>query len=474
MNFEKLKKAKDFIKDEEIKKTIDFAVKNKKNIVLIEEILKKANKIKGLNHKEALVLLLCEIEEKNLEIFKLANIIKNKIYGKRIVLFAPLYISNYCVNGCLYCPYCFNNKTTKRIKLTQKEIKDQTIALYSMGHKRIALEAGEDNSSAPMEYILQSIDTIYGAKNEKNVGLIRRINVNIAATTIENYTKLKQKNIGTYVLFQETYDRVLYEKFHPTGPKSDYEFHTTAMDRALKAGIKDIGLGVLFGLADYKYDFTALLMHKEHLEKMFKIGPHTISVPRINPANNVDFSIFENKISDETLLKIIACFRIAAPYVGIIMSTRENEKLREKSIKIGVSQISAGSSTSIGGYGKKEKTINSAQFETKDKRSLEEVVNWLLKLNQIPSFCTACYEKKRVGETFMELSKSCKIKNFCSLNAILTLKEYLENFAGNDTKIIGENTIKKEINSFKNEKLKYEIAKYCDIIEKENKTKNLF
>ena len=396
MHFNKLNKSQQFILDEEINKTIDFAVKNKNNISLVEEILEKANKIKGLNHKEALVLLLCEIEEKNLEIFRLANKIKNIIYGKRVVLFAPLYVSNYCVNGCLYCPYCFNNKTTKRIKLTQEEIESQTTALYNMGHKRIALEAGEDNKTVPIEYILQTIDTIYGVKNEKNFSLIRRINVNIAATTIENYAKLKEKNIGTYILFQETYNKNLYEKFHPTGPKSDYNFHTTAMDRALKAGIKDIGLGVLFGLADYKYDFTALLMHKEHLEKTFKIGPHTISVPRINPANNVDFSMFKNIISDETLLKIIACFRIAAPYVGIIMSTRENEKLREKSLKIGVSQISAASSTSIGGYGKKEKLKNSQQFETKDKRSLDEVVNWLLKLNQIPSFCTACYEKKEL------------------------------------------------------------------------------
>ncbi len=463
------KKAENFIDNEEVEKTIQFARKNANNKTLIDEILKKAKTCKGLNHKEALVLLLCNIEEKNLEIFQLAKKIKKLIYGNRVVLFAPLYISNYCVNGCRYCPYCKDQTKTKRIKLTQKEIEREVVALYQMGHKRIALETGEDALNCPMEYILESIDTIYNLKDEQNLSLIRRININVAATTVENYTKLKDKNIGTYVLFQETYNKRAYEKFHPYGPKSSYEYHTTAMDRALIGQIDDIGLGVLFGLTNYEYDFTALLMHKEHLESVFKIGPHTVSIPRIRPANNVDLTQF-NLISDEILLKIIACFRIAIPYTGIIISTRENKEIREKALNLGVSQISGGSLTSVGGYTNLKKDENSAQFQTYDNRSLDEIINWLLKLEYIPSFCTACYRQKRVGKTFMNLSKVGEIKNFCTPNAIFSLKEYLNNFASDVTKKNGNNLILKELEKIKNSSLKDNIIKNLNEIENVNKT----
>lgn len=458
----------EFIDDIKIKEAIEYATKNKNNKELINKVLEEAEKIKGLNYEQALLLLLCELEEENKKIFELAKKIKNLIYGKRIVLFAPLYISNYCVNGCTYCPYCYLKKTTNRIKLTQEEIEKETIELFKMGHKRIALETGEDNINCPIEYVLESIDTIYNTKY-KGKPTIRRINVNIAATTIENYKKLKERNIGTYVLFQETYNKENYKKFHPFGPKSDYSYHTTAMDRALKAGIDDIGCGVLFGLSDYKYDFTALLMHKEHLEKVYNIGPHTISVPRIKPANEIDLNKFENIIDDKTFLKIIACFRIAVPYTGIIISTRETKEIREIALNLGVSQISGGSLTSVGGYYNSKKAKNSKQFETSDKRPLDEIINWLLKLEYIPSFCTACYREKRVGEKFMKLSKSMQIKNFCTPNALLTLKEYLKNFALKETKQIGENLIEKEVNKIENEEIKKNTIKFLKEIEKNEK-----
>ena len=469
MCFIKSENAEDFINDEEIKETIEFAELNKNNKDLINETIKKAEKIKGLSHKEALLLLLCELEEENLKIFKLAEKIKNLIYGKRIVLFAPLYISNFCVNGCSYCPYCFEKNKIKRVKLTQEEIKEQVKILSEMGHKRIALEAGEDNKNCSMEYVLNSIESIYSVKDENNEQAIRRINVNIAATTEENYKKLKLKNIGTYVLFQETYNKKSYEKFHPFGPKSNYEFHTTAIDRAIKAGLYDVGLGILLGLENYKYDFTGLLMHKEHLEANFKIGPHTISVPRIKPANEIDVNNFKNIVPDEIFLKIVACFRIAAPYTGIIMSTRENEKIRKRSLEVGVSQISAGSSTGVGGYSKKEKFKNSEQFETSDKRSLNEVIKWLLKLGHIPSFCTACYRKNRIGESFMEFSKSGEIKKFCTPNALLTLQEFLQNFADNETKKLGENLILKEFENLKETKIKKNATKFLEEIKNKEK-----
>jgi len=400
----KSKVATEFINDEEILDTLAYAKENKSNRELISNIIEKAKECKGLTHREAAVLLECDLEDENEKIFKLAKEIKQKFYGNRIVMFAPLYLSNYCVNGCVYCPYHYKNKHISRKKLSQEEIKKETIALQDMGHKRLALEAGEDPVNNPIEYILESIKTIYSIKHKN--GAIRRVNVNIAATTVEDYKKLKDAGIGTYILFQETYNKKSYEELHPTGPKRDYAYHTEAMDRAMEAGIDDVGLGVLFGLNMYKYDFVGLLMHAEHLEAAMGVGPHTISVPRIRPADDINPEDFSNAISDDTFAKIVSIIRIAVPYTGMIVSTRESQKTRERALELGVSQISGGSSTSVGGYVEKEaEDDNSAQFEVDDKRTLDEIVNWLLKMGYIPSFCTACYREGRTGDRFMSLVK---------------------------------------------------------------------
>ncbi len=446
-------KAEEFISDEEILDTIEYAKANKSNAELIDEILNKARELKGLSHREAAVLLECDIKDKEQEIFALAKEIKNKFYGNRIVMFAPLYLSNYCVNGCTYCPYHYKNKHIKRKKLTQEEIKQEVIALQDLGHKRLALETGEDPVNNPIEYILESIKTIYGIKHKN--GAIRRVNVNIAATTVENYRKLKDAGIGTYILFQETYNKKSYEELHPTGPKHDYAYHTEAMDRAMDGGIDDVGIGVLFGLNLYRYDFIGLLMHAEHLEAAKGVGPHTISVPRIRPADDINPEEFENAISDEIFQRIVAVLRIAVPYTGIIVSTRESQKTREKVLELGVSQISGGSRTSVGGYVEEEdEDDNSAQFETSDRRTLDEVVNWLLSLGFIPSFCTACYREGRTGDRFMSLVKSGQIANCCQPNALMTLKEYLEDYASSETKEKGIKVIEKEINNIPNEKVR--------------------
>jgi 2-iminoacetate synthase len=388
----KSKIATEFIDDEEILTTIDYAQKNKSNRELINSIIDGAKDCKGLTHREAAVLLECDLEEENEKIFKLAKEIKQKFYGSRIVMFAPLYLSNYCVNGCVYCPYHYKNKHIARKKLSQEDILKETIALQDMGHKRLALEAGEDPVNNPIEYILESIKTIYSIKHKN--GAIRRVNVNIAATTVENYKKLKDAGIGTYILFQETYNKKSYEELHPTGPKHDYAYHTEAMDRAMEAGIEDVGLGVLFGLNMYKYDFVGLMMHAEHLEAAMGVGPHTISVPRIRPADDIDPENFSNSISDDIFAKIVSIIRIAVPYTGMIVSTRESQKTRERVLELGISQISGGSSTSVGGYVEPEaEDDNSAQFEVNDNRTLDEIVNWLLKMKYIPSFCTACYRE---------------------------------------------------------------------------------
>ena len=380
--------------------------------------------MKGITHREAAVLLECELEEENREIEKLAKEIKERFYGKRIVMFAPLYLSNYCINGCLYCPYHLKNKHIARKKLTQEEIRQEVIALQDMGHKRLAIEAGEDPVNNPLEYILESIKTIYSIKHKN--GAIRRVNVNIAATTVENYKKLKDAGIGTYILFQETYDRKAYEELHPTGPKSDYAYHTEAMDRAMETGIDDVGCGVLFGLDKYRYELVGIIMHAEHLEAKFGVGPHTISVPRVCPADDIDPAEL-NAISDEIFQKIVAVIRIAVPYTGMIVSTRESQKVREKVLDLGISQISGGSRTSVGGYVEEEpEEENSSQFDVTDRRSLDEVVNWLLGMGYIPSFCTACYREGRTGDRFMSLLKSGQIVNCCQPNALMTLKEYLE------------------------------------------------
>ena len=446
-------KAEEFINNEEILKTIDYVKENKSNAGLIEKVIEKAKLEKGLSHKEAALLLACDIKEKNEEILNLAKKIKEKYYGNRIVLFAPLYISNYCVNGCVYCPYHAKNKTIPRKKMTQEEIKKEVIALQDMGHKRIALETGEDPVNNPIEYILESIKTIYSIKHKN--GAIRRINVNIAATTVENYRKLHEIGIGTYVLFQETYNKDSYEKLHPTGPKHNYAYHTEAMDRAMQGGIDDVSLGVLFGLESYMYEFIGLMMHAEHLEAAFGVGPHAISVPRIKRADDIDPSTFDNGIDDETFCKIVACIRIAVPYTGLIISTRESQKCREKVLDLGVSQISGGSKTSVGGYDNpKDEDEDSAQFEVSDRRSLDEIVKWLMDLGYMPSFCTACYGSGRTGERFMEICKKQQIHNFCHPNAILTLKEYLEDYATEETKKVGEILIQKELDKIDDENIK--------------------
>ena len=452
--------ADEFISHQEILDTLDYAEKNKNNLVLINSILNKARERKGLTHREASVLLSCDIEEKNKEIFELANQIKHDFYGNRIVLFAPLYLSNYCINSCVYCPYHCQNRHIKRKKMTQEEIVKEVIALQDMGHKRLALEAGEDPKNNPIEYILDSINTIYNVKHKN--GAIRRVNVNIAATTVENYKKLHEAGIGTYILFQETYNKQNYLELHPAGPKHDYNYHTEAMDRAMQGGIDDVGLGVLFGLSTYKYEFAGLLMHAEHLEATFGVGPHTISFPRIKNADDIDSSSFKNGINDEIYLKIIACTRIAVPYTGMIISTRESKNCREKALHLGISQISGASKTSVGGYasGSEEESKNTSQFDLSDNRTLDEIVNWLMECGHIPSFCTACYRAGRTGDRFMELCKSKQIQNCCHPNALLTLKEYLEDYASKETKELGERIIEKEINNVPNEKTREILVQY--------------
>lgn len=449
---EKSLKAEEFISDEEIKETLAYADANKENVALIDEIIEKARQQKGLTHREASVLLACDIPEKMDEVYRLAEQIKKDYYGNRIVLFAPLYLSNYCVNGCVYCPYHLKNKHIARKKLTQEEIRKEVTALQDMGHKRLAIEAGEDPVNNPIEYILECIDTIYSIKHKN--GAIRRVNVNIAATTVENYRKLKEAGIGTYILFQETYHKESYEKLHPTGPKHNYAYHTEAMDRAMEGGIDDVGLGVLFGLERYRYEFAGLLMHAEHLEAVHGVGPHTISVPRVKHADDIDPSAFDNGISDDTFAKICALIRISVPYTGMIISTRESQEVRERVLPLGVSQVSGASKTSVGGYASPEEKedVTSAQFDVSDQRTLDEVVNWLIRLGYIPSFCTACYREGRTGDRFMALCKSMQILNCCHPNALMTLKEYLEDYAGEETKKIGMELIERELEHIPNEK----------------------
>ncbi len=458
-------KAEEFINHEEILDTLNYAQENKNNRELIESIIEKAKERKGLSHREAAVLLDCELEDLNQEVYKLAEQIKKDFYGNRIVMFAPLYLSNYCVNGCVYCPYHLKNKHIARKKLTQEEVKREVIALQDMGHKRLAIEAGEDPVNNPIEYILECINTIYSIKHKN--GAIRRVNVNIAATTVENYRKLKDAGIGTYILFQETYHKESYEKLHPTGPKHDYAYHTEAMDRAMEGGIDDVGLGVLFGLELYRYEFAGLLMHAEHLEAVHGVGPHTISVPRLRRADDIDPSDFDNGIDDDTFAKIVACIRVSVPYTGMIVSTRESKACREKVLHLGVSQISGASKTSVGGYCEPEpEDENSAQFDVEDNRTLDEVVRWLMELGYIPSFCTACYREGRTGDRFMSLCKNGQILNCCHPNALMTLKEYLEDYATPKTKEIGDELIKAELEKIPNEKVKAIATNYlADILD---------
>ena len=462
--------ADDFINDEEIRETLAYADANKNNVELIDQILKKAKPQKtsrgihcaGLSHREASVLLACDIPEKVEEMYDLAREIKQAFYGNRIVMFAPLYLSNYCVNGCLYCPYHLKNKHIARKKLTQEEVAAEVIALQDMGHKRLAIEAGEDPVNNPIEYILECINTIYSIKHKN--GAIRRVNVNIAATTVENYRKLKDAGIGTYILFQETYHKESYLKLHPTGPKHDYNYHTEAMDRAMEGGIDDVGLGVLFGLQLYRYEFAGLLMHAEHLEAVHGVGPHTISVPRVKRADDIDPSAFDNGISDDIFAKLCALIRIAVPYTGMIISTRESQAVREKVLPLGVSQISGASRTSVGGYSEKERPHDTEQFDVSDQRTLDEVVEWLMEQGHIPSFCTACYREGRTGDRFMSLCKTGQIQNCCHPNALMTLKEYLMDYASSNTRKVGDALIGKELENIPNEKVRALVKKNLEAI----------
>ena len=468
-------KAEEFINDAEILDTLRYAEENKDNIELIDKILDKARPrrtengvhCEGLTHREASVLLACRIPEKVDEMYRLAREIKLAFYGNRIVMFAPLYLSNYCVNGCVYCPYHMKNKHIARKKLTQEEIRDEVIALQDMGHKRLAIEAGEDPINNPIEYILDSIKTIYSIQHKN--GAIRRVNVNIAATTVENYRKLKDAGIGTYILFQETYHKKSYLELHPTGPKHDYDYHTEAMDRAMEGGIDDVGLGVLFGLEKYKYEFAGLLMHAEHLEAVHGVGPHTISVPRVKRADDIDPDVFDNGLSDDIFEKIIACIRIAVPYTGMIISTRESEKVRERALEIGISQISGASRTSVGGYTEEERPHDSEQFDVSDQRTLDEVVNWLMRLGYIPSFCTACYREGRTGDRFMSLCKSGQIQNCCHPNALMTLSEYLTDYAGEETRKNGFALIDRELENIPKEKVREIAAQHVADIKNSNR-----
>lgn len=462
------KHADDFINHEEILETLAYADENKTNEALIDSILAKARLRKGLSHREASVLLACQMEEKNQEIYKLAEQIKKDFYGNRIVMFAPLYLSNYCVNGCTYCPYHLKNKHIARKQLTQEEIRREVIALQDMGHKRLALEAGEDPVRNTMDYYLESIKTIYSIKHKN--GAIRRVNINIAATTVDNYRLLKEAGIGTYILFQETYHKESYLALHPTGPKHDYNYHTEAMDRAMEGGIDDVGIGVLFGLDKYRYEFAGLLMHAEHLEAAFGVGPHTISVPRLRHADDINADEFDNGIDDDTFAKIVACIRIAVPYTGMIISTRESQKCREQVLHLGVSQISGGSRTSVGGYCEPEPDdAKSEQFDVSDTRTLDEVVRWLMEMDYIPSFCTACYREGRTGDRFMSLCKSGQIQNCCHPNALMTLKEYLMDYASPETKAIGNRLIAKEVGNVPNEKARAVVLENLRLIEQNNR-----
>ena len=468
-------RAEEFINDEEIRETLAYAEANKDNFALIDEILEKARPVKtgtgytckGLSHREASVLLACEDPERVARMYTIAEEIKQAFYGNRIVLFAPLYLSNYCVNGCVYCPYHGQNKHIPRKKLTQEEVRAEVMALQDMGHKRLAIEAGEDPFNNPLEYILECIHTIYSIKHKN--GAIRRVNVNIAATTVENYRKLKEAGIGTYILFQETYHKESYERLHPTGPKHDYAYHTEAMDRAMEGGIDDVGLGVLFGLEGYKYEFAGLLMHAEHLEAVHGVGPHTISVPRVKKADDIDPEAFDNSISDEIFTKIAACIRLAVPYTGMIISTRESEQVREKMLQVGISQVSGASRTSVGGYTEKERPTDTEQFNVSDQRTLDEVIKWLMETGHIPSFCTACYREGRTGDRFMSLCKSGQIVNCCHPNALMTLTEYLTDYASEETRELGYKLVEEELKKIPKEKVRQIAAEHIEAIKHSDK-----
>ena len=436
-------RADEFISHQEVLESLEEARRESTNRKRVLQILEKAALYKGVSHREAAILMECKDPEMEEKIYALAGQIKQKFYGNRIVLFAPLYLSNYCVNGCVYCPYHYKNRTIPRKKLSQQEIAEEVRALIRTGHKRLAVEAGEDPVNNPLEYILESIRTIYSVNEGGNS--IRRVNVNIAATDVESYRKLKAAGIGTYILFQETYNKQRYQALHPTGPKSNYAWHTEAMDRAQEGGCDDVGIGVLFGLENYMYELVGLLMHAEHLEARWGVGPHTISVPRICPADDISTEDFPDALPDTVFRKLVAVLRVAVPYTGMIISTRESARMRAQLLECGVSQISGGSRTSVGGYTTEERHNETAQFDVSDTRPLDDVVRWLLETDHIPSFCTACYREGRTGDRFMSLCKSGKIGLCCTPNALMTLKEYLVDYASPETRALGEALIEKSL-----------------------------
>ena len=444
--------AEHFISHAEILSTLEYAAAHRNDRELIADILQQAAEGRGITHRQAAVLMECNDREIVEQIFSLAREIKQRIYGNRIVMFAPLYLSNHCINGCTYCPYHATNRTIARRKLTQEQIAAEVIALQDMGHKRLALEAGEHPKLAPIEYILESIDTIYSIRHRN--GAIRRVNVNIAATTVENYRRLHDAGIGTYILFEETYHREIYNALHPSGPKSDWAYHTEAMDRAMEGGIDDVGIGALFGLTDYRYDLVGMLMHAEHLEARFGVGPHTISVPRIRPADDIDLSKFPNAVTDDVFRRIVAILRIAVPYTGMIISTRESAECRKAVLDVGVSQISGGSKTTVGGYADSTEAEHSEQFDISDHGTLDQIVSWLLELGYIPSFCTACYREGRTGDRFMSLAKSGAIANCCAPNALMTLTEYLCDYGSDTSRQAAQNIIAQELAKIPSEKVR--------------------
>lgn len=431
----------------------------------VRAIIEKARAAKGLSAAEVAILL--ESDDPKLEqlLYQAASDIKKTIYGNRIVLFAPLYISNYCVNSCKYCGYRSGNPAQRRHRLSPEEIKKEVEILEALGHKRLALEAGEDPVNCPIDYVIDCIRAIYSVRD--GAGQIRRVNVNIAATTVEDYRRLKEAGIGTYILFQETYHRPSYQQLHPTGPKRDYNWHTTAMDRAMEAGIDDVGIGVLYGLYDYKYETVAMFLHAEHLEKTFGVGPHTISVPRLRPAAGVTLDDFPYLVDDAAFKKIIAIIRLAVPYTGMILSTRENAEFRDELLACGVSQISAGSCTGVGGYqaSQEEMPGDTNQFEVSDNRSPNEIIRLLCQTGYVPSFCTACYRQGRTGDRFMALAKNGDIQNVCLPNALLTLKEYLLDYADPVTREVGENLLKQQLACIPSQKTREQTRRELDKLE---------
>ncbi|MBR6054033.1 MAG: [Bacteroidales bacterium] len=455
--------ADEFICHDEVLESLEEARRESGNLARVSEILEKAARLKGISHREAAILMECSDPSVEEKIYALAADIKQRFYGNRIVLFAPLYLSNYCINGCVYCPYHAKNRTIPRRKLSQEEIAEEVRALIRTGHKRLAVEAGEDPFHNPLEYILDSIKTIYSVKEGGNS--IRRVNVNIAATDVESYRKLKAAGIGTYILFQETYNKERYQMLHPTGPKSDYAWHTEAMDRAQQGGCDDVGIGVLFGLSGYKYELVGLLMHAEHLEACFGVGPHTISVPRICPADDISTEDFPDALPDDVFRKLVAVLRVSVPYTGMIISTRESARMREQLLHCGISQISGGSRTSVGGYTTPERHNETAQFDVSDTRPLDDVVRWLLENDHIPSFCTACYREGRTGDRFMSLCKSGKIGLCCTPNALMTLKEYLMDYASPETRRAGEDLIAKSLADIPLERTREITVKHLQEIE---------